>query len=82
MLCVTLCPFQFCNNLDGEERERELVALLSLSSWCLVIVVWLFLAVPRVCLQLEIVVFPDHTHLLFLCLVLVLLCSLVLQSYR
>ena len=46
--------------------KRELVALLSLSSWCLVIVVWLFLAVPWVCLQFMIVVFPDHTHLLFL----------------
>ena len=46
--------------------NRELVALLSLSSWCLVIVVWLFLAVPWVCLQFVIVVFPDHTHLLFL----------------
>ena len=31
--------------------ERELVALLSLSSWCLVIVVWLFLEVPWVSLQ-------------------------------
>ena len=29
------------------------------------IVVWLFLAVPRGCLQFVIVVFPDHTHLLF-----------------
>ena len=29
-----------------------------------VIVVWLFLAMPRVCLQFVIVVFPDHTHLL------------------
>ena len=46
--------------------KRELVALLSLSSWCLLIVVWLFLAVPWVCLQFVIVVFPDHTHLLFL----------------
>ena len=26
----------------------------------------LFLAVPRGCLQFVIVVFPDHTHLLFL----------------
>ena len=43
-------------------RKRELVALLSLSSWCLVIVVWLFLVVPWVCLQFVIVVFPDHTH--------------------
>ena len=45
--------------------KRELVALLSLSSWCLVIVVWLFLAVPWVCLQFVNVVFPDHAHLLF-----------------
>ena len=42
--------------------KRELVALLSLSSWCLVMVVWLFLAVPWVCLQFVIVVLPDHTH--------------------
>ena len=45
--------------------KRELVALLSLSSCCLVIVVWLFLAVQWVCLQFVMVVFPDHTHLLF-----------------
>ena len=45
--------------------KRELVALLSLSSWCLVMVVWLFLAVTWVCLLFLIVVFPDHTHLLF-----------------
>ena len=46
--------------------KRELVALLSLSFWCLVIVMWLFLAVPCVCLQFVIVVFPDHAHLLLL----------------
>ena len=45
--------------------ERELVALLNLSPWCLVMVEWLFLAVPWGCLQFVIVVFPDHTHLLF-----------------
>ena len=44
---------------------RELVALLNLSSWCLAIVVWPFLAVPWVCLRFVNVVFPDHTHLLF-----------------
>ena len=42
--------------------KRELVALLGLSSWCLVVVVWLFLAAPWVGLQFVIVVFPDHTH--------------------
>ena len=46
--------------------KRELVALLNLSSWCLVMVERLFLAVPRDCLRFVIVVFPDHTHLLFL----------------
>ena len=45
--------------------KRELIAFLNLSSWCLVMVERLFLAVPRGCLQFVIVVFPDHTHLLF-----------------
>ena len=45
--------------------KRELVALLNLSSWCLVMVERLFLAVPLGCLRFVIVVFPDHTHLLF-----------------
>ena len=46
--------------------KRELIALLNLSSWCLVMVERLFLTVPLGCLQFVIVVFPDHTHLLFL----------------
>ena len=46
--------------------KRELIALLNLSSWCLVMVEQLFLAVPRGCVQFVVVVFPDHTHLLFL----------------
>ena len=45
--------------------KREMVTLLCLSSWCLVVVKRLFLPVPRGCLQFVIVVFPDHTHLLF-----------------
>ena len=45
--------------------KRELIALLNLSSWCLMMVEQLFLAVPRGCLQFVIVVFPDRTHLLF-----------------
>ena len=49
--------------------KRELIALLNLSSWCIVMVERLFLAVPQGCLQFVIVVFPDHTHLLFLYLV-------------
>ena len=47
-------------------EKRELIALLNLSSWCLVMVERLFLAVPGGCLLFVIVAFPDHTHLLFL----------------
>ena len=59
MFCCTLLYVHssFAIILMG---KRELVALLSLSSWCLVMVVWLFLAVPLVCLRCVIVVFPDH----------------------
>ena len=46
--------------------KRELVALLNLSSWCLVMVERLFLVVPCGCLRFVNVVFPDHTNLLFL----------------
>ena len=45
--------------------KRELFAFLNLASWCLMMVERLFLAVPWGCLRFVIVVFPDHTHLLF-----------------
>ena len=45
--------------------KRELVGLLNLSSWCLVMVERLFLAVPWGCQRFVIVVYPNHTHLLF-----------------
>ena len=50
----------FANNFVSSK-----VALLNLSSWCLVMVERLILTVPRGCLQFVNVVFPDHTHLLF-----------------
>ena len=64
MFCCTLLyvHFSIAIILMG---KRELIALLNLSSWCLVMVERLFLTVPRGCLQFVIVVFPDHTHLLF-----------------
>ena len=46
-------------------EKRELVALLNLSSWCLVMVERLFLAVPRGCLRFVIVVIPEHTNNFF-----------------
>ena len=54
--------------------KRELVALLNLSSWCPVMVERLFLAVTQGCLRFVIVVFPDHTHLLFLDCLIVQVC--------
>ena len=45
--------------------KRELIALLNLSSWCLMMVERLFLAMSQGCMRFVIVVFPDHTLLLF-----------------
>ena len=72
MFCCTLLyvHFSIAIILRG---KRELIALLNLSSWCLVMVERLFLTVPRGCLQFVIVVFPDHTHLLFLMVLLTFL---------
>ena len=42
--------------------KRELVAVLNLSSWCLVMVERLFFALPWCRLRFVIVVFPGHTH--------------------
>ena len=70
---VCNCPMFCCTLLYVHSSiaiimmgKRELIALLNLSSCCLVMVELLFLAVPGGCLQFVIVVFPDHTHLLFL----------------
>ena len=56
MFCCTLL-YIHSSNANILMGKRELVALLNLSSWCLVT------AVPQGCLF---VVFPNHTHLLFL----------------
>ena len=64
MFCCTL-PYVHSSSAIILMGMRELVALLSLSSWCLIIVVWLFLAVPWGFLQFVIVVFPDHTYFYF-----------------
>ena len=70
-----LCLYLFCYALLCVhsslaiilKRKRKLVALLLLSYRCIVTinVLWLFLTEPWVGLQCVIVVFPDHTHLLF-----------------
>ena len=70
---VCNCPMFCCTLLYVHSSiaiilmgKRELIALPNLSFWCLVMVERLFLAVPLGSLQFVIVVFPDHTHLLFL----------------
>ena len=66
MFCYTLL-YVHSSIAIISKGKRELIALLNLSSWCLLMVEPLFLAVPRGCLRFVIVtvVFPDHTHLLF-----------------
>ena len=73
--CGALCLFLLCCALFCVISsfaiilmgQRALVALLCLSSCCLVtdIGLWHFLMVPWVGLQCVIVVFPDQNHLLF-----------------
>ena len=66
--CFMFCCTLFCVRSGVVvvlEGRRGLIALLGLSSWCLVVVGRLFLAVPQGCLRFVIVVFTDHTRLLF-----------------
>ena len=71
VLCLSLfCYALLCVHSSYAiilKRKRKLVVLLLLSYRCIVTVngPWLFLTVPWVGLQCVIVVFPDHTHLLF-----------------
>ena len=61
MLSV-LVQYLFCNHPDGEERAGCFALFVFLVSHdCCVALS----QVPRVCLQFVIVIFPDHTHLLF-----------------
>ena len=71
VLCLSLfCYALLCVHSSFAiilKRKRKLVALLLLTYNCIVNVnvLWLFLTPPWVSLQCVIVVFPDHTHLLF-----------------
>ena len=61
--CALLCVYS--SSAIILMGKTELVTLPCLSSWRLLIVVWLFLTMSRGCLQFVSVIFPDHTHLLF-----------------
>ena len=71
VLCLSLiCYALICVHSSFAiivKRKRKLVALLFLSYRCLVTVnvLWLFATMTWVGLQCLIVVFPDHTRLLF-----------------
>ena len=75
LLVGVLCLSLFCYELLCVhssfaiilKTKMKLVALLLLSYRCIVTinVLWLFLTLPWVGLLFVIVVFPDHTHLLF-----------------
>ena len=65
LLFATLCPSSFATILMA---KREWVVLQYLFSWCIVTVgvLLLFLTVSYASMQCVIVVFPDHTYLLFM----------------
>ena len=66
VLCFVVRYFVPILALQSWVRESW-IALLCLSSSCFLIVVWLFLTpAPWIRLQFVIVVFHDHTHILFL----------------
>ena len=64
--CTLLCVHSSVAIILTGKRELVLVAMLNLSSCCLVMVERLFLTAPWGCLWFVIVVFPDQPHLLFL----------------
>ena len=62
LLCLNLCPFKFCNHLDGEERAGCFALFVFLVSRdCCV-------ALPHDAMGLSAVCdcdISDHTHLIF-----------------
>ena len=66
-----LCLYLFCFALLCVHSSSAIMlkagcfAIIILQMYCTIHVLWLFLTVPWVGLQCVIVVFPDHTHLLF-----------------
>ena len=63
-LCITLCSFFFFDHLEEEEKTGCL-DIIVLHNIVTINVLWLFLTVQWVGLPFVIVVFSDHTHLLF-----------------
>ena len=51
----------FCCTLLYVKSSFAIILMVALLSRVMMMVVWLFLSVPLVCLWFVIVVFPDHT---------------------
>ena len=60
LVCITLCPFYFCNRLEEVENAFDL-SLMCYRYLVNVNVLRLFIAVRWVGLQYVIVVYPGHT---------------------
>ena len=63
LLCIALCPFWFCNHLEGEERAVCFAIVLQMCCyyWCSCVaaigILWLFLAMPWVGLRCVVVLY-------------------------
>ena len=64
LLCITLCPVQFCNHPE-EKEKADCFAIIVLQMYCYYKCSEALLAVLWVSVQCVIVVFPDHTHLIY-----------------
>ena len=64
LVCITLCPFRFCNHLDEEERAGCFdFIVFRMSCYCVTV------ALPHGAVGWSAVCdcgIPDHTHSLFL----------------
>ena len=71
LLCITWCPFFFCNHLDREERAGYFTLIVFLTYLLTYLLMsydcYCSVALPHGAVGWSAValVFPDHTHLLF-----------------
>ena len=63
LLCITFCPFKFCNHLEEKEKSG-CFPIIVLQMYCYSKYSAALFTVLWVSLQCVIVVFPDHTPLL------------------
>ena len=59
------CATGMLQTISVRKKHCSINRLVVLKMYCYYNVLWLFITVPWIGLQYVIVVFPDHTHLLF-----------------